>query len=211
MTIKKAETIYKLLKKNYPRAKIALNYGSPWELLVAVILSAQCTDKRVNIVTEKLFTKYTSIKHYADADISDFEQDIYSTGFYRNKAKNIINAAKKIMAKHRGKVPQTMEELTALPGVARKTANIVIYNAFGKICGIPVDTHVGRLSQRLGLSGEKNPVKIEKDLMLLFPEKHRGNLSYLLIEHGRAVCKARNPVCGECFLNGLCPKKPFSK
>jgi len=211
MTTKKAEKIYKLLKKNYPHAKIALNYGNPWELLVSVILSAQCTDKRVNIVTEKLFAKYTAIENYADADVSEFEKDIHSTGFYHNKAKNIIACAKKIIAGHNGQVPQTMEELTALPGVARKTANIVIYNAFGKICGIPVDTHVGRLSQRLGLSGEKNPVKIEKDLMRVFPEKYHGKLSYLLIEHGRAVCKARTPVCGECFLNGLCPKKPFSK
>ncbi|MEA2082561.1 MAG: endonuclease III [Elusimicrobiota bacterium] len=211
MSIKQTEKIYKLLKKNYPRAKISLNYSSPWELLAAVILSAQCTDKRVNIVTEKLFAKYTSVKSFARADISEFEQDIRSTGFYRNKAKNIINAAKKIMTEHSGKVPDTMEELTALPGVARKTANIVMYNAFGKVCGIPVDTHVGRLSQRLGLSGEKDPVKIEKDLMRIFPKKYRGKLSYLLIEHGRNVCKARNPVCGECFLSGLCPKKPFSK
>jgi len=211
MTTKQAEKIYKLLKKNYPRAKIALTYSNPWELLVTVILSAQCTDKRVNIVTEKLFAKYTSIESFAGANVSEFECDIRSTGFYRNKAKNIISAAKKIITEHRGKVPQTMEELTALPGVARKTANIVLYNAFGKVCGIPVDTHVGRLSQRLGLSGEKNPVKIEKDLMRLFPEKYRGKLSHLLIEHGRNICKARKPLCGECFLNGLCPKKTFSK
>jgi len=211
LPIKKAENIYRLLRKNYPRAKIALNYANPWELLAAVILSAQCTDKRVNIVTEKLFAKYRAIENFANADIKEFEQDIRSTGFYRNKAKNIIASAKKIIAGHGGKVPQTMEELTSLPGVGRKTANIILYNAFGKIFGIPVDTHVGRLSQRLGLSREKNPVKIEKDLMRIFPEKYYGKLSYLLIEHGRAVCKARAPLCGDCFLSGLCPKKSFSK
>ncbi|MBA3051797.1 MAG: endonuclease III [Candidatus Omnitrophota bacterium] len=203
--------IYRLLKEHYPRARIALKYKSPWELLVATVLSAQCTDKRVNMVTEKLFAKYRSVKEYASADINEFENDIRSTGFFRNKSRNILDSAKIILKKHKGEVPRTMEDLTALPGIGRKTANIISCNAFGKIFGIAVDTHVGRLSQRLGLSGCKDPLKIEQDLMRSFPKKDWGRISYLFIEHGRAVCAARKPDCDICFLKGLCPRKPYSK
>lgn len=196
--------IYRLLKKHYPSERIALKYKSPWELLVATVLSAQCTDKRVNIVTEKLFAKYGSIKDYAVADINEFENDIRSTGFFRNKAKNIRRTAAIILKKHKGHVPQTMKELTALPGVGRKTANIIASEAFGKIFGIAVDTHVGRLSQRLALSKYKDPLRIERDLMKLFPEKNWAEISHLLIEHGRAVCSARKPDCANCFLQGIC-------
>jgi len=201
-----APEIYRLLKKHYPGARIALHYKSPWELLVATVLSAQCTDKRVNIVTEKIFAKYRSMKDYAAADINEFENDIRSTGFFRNKAKNILNSAKIILKKHKGKVPRTMEELTGLPGIGRKTANIIASEAFGRIFGIAVDTHVGRLSQRLGLSAHKDPLKIERDLMALFPKKNWAEISHLLIEHGRAVCSARKPDCANCFLNTLCPQ-----
>ncbi|MFC1711740.1 endonuclease III domain-containing protein [Patescibacteria group bacterium] len=160
-----------LLKNNYSQAKIVLKYKNNWELLVAVILSAQCTDKIVNKVTKKLFLKYKTLDDYIKADLSVFEKDVRSTGFYKNKAKNIINSAKIIKTKHQGKIPQTMEELINLPGVARKTANIVLGNAFNIVVGIAVDTHVKRLSLRLELTKETNPVKIEKDLMALFPKK----------------------------------------
>ena len=205
------EEIYSLLSKNYPDARIALNYKNPWELLVCVVLSAQCTDKRVNIVTEKLFRKYASIEDYARADLKEFEGDIRSTGFYRNKAKNIISSAKFIINNFNGKVPDNMDDLLKLQGVARKTANIVALNAYGIICGIAVDTHVKRLSAKLGFTKENNPVKIENDLMKIFPRKLWGKLSYLLIEHGRALCKAVNPACGDCFLKDLCPGKMVSR
>jgi len=203
----KTGLITELLNKTYPEAKIALRYGNTLELLVAVMLSAQCTDTRVNLITEKLFKKYKTVKDYSRAEQSDLEQDIRSAGFFRNKAKNIISAARKIISDHKGKVPQTMEELTALPGVARKTANIVLFNAFGQNQGIAVDTHVRRLSQRLGLTENNDPDKIEQDLMKLVPQKIWGSFTYLLIEHGRAVCKARKPKCGQCVLAELCPSR----
>jgi len=199
--------IVRVLRKNYPSAKIALKFRDPWQLLVATVLSAQCTDKRVNIVTETLFKKYRAIEDYARAERSRFEEDIRSTGFFRNKAKNIIASAKKILSDFGGKVPEKMDELLTLPGVARKTANIVALNAFGKVYGIPVDTHVRRLAFRLGLSDEKDPVRIERDLMKIFPKKLWGEIPYLLIEHGRAVCSARKPACEKCFLKNLCPRK----
>lgn len=177
------------------------------ELLVATILSAQCTDKRVNIVTRGLFKKYGSVSDYAKAEIKILEQDIRSTGFYRNKARNIVNAARMILDKYSGKVPRTMEEILELPGVARKTANIVLGNAYGVVVGIAVDTHVRRVSQRLGLTENEDPVKIEQDLMKLVPKKDWFAYSYLLQSLGRDACVARGPECPRCALNGLCPKR----
>ncbi len=198
--------ILSVLKKEYPGSKIALNYSNTIQLLVAIMLSAQCTDKRVNIVTASLFKKYKTAKDFANANIRQLEKEIYSTGFYRNKAANIKKTCQIIVGKFNGKVPNTMEEILTLPGVARKTANIVLGNAYGLIVGIAVDTHVGRLSQRLGLSKHKDPNKIEKDLMLLFPKKDWLSSTYYLIEHGRAVCKAPVPICSKCILMKLCPK-----
>ena len=201
----KADSILSLLKKHYPNAKIVLNYSNPWELLVSVILSAQCTDKRVNIVTQTLFAKYKTTSDYSHVKQEEFEQDIKSTGFYRNKAKNIIAAAKLIQEKFNGKIPKTMEEMLTIPGVARKTANVVLGNTHQIVEGIAVDTHVIRLSQRLGFSDQKDPVKIEKDLMQLFPKEEWFGLTYRLIDHGRAICEAKKPKCDECFLNNVCP------
>ncbi len=197
--------IIELLEKEYPKTKIALHYSSPLEILVATILSAQCTDKRVNLVTPSLFKKYKTTKDYANANLAELEQDIRSTGFYRNKAKNIKNAGRMIVERFDSQVPQTMEEILMLPGVARKTANIVLSNAYGVIVGIAVDTHVRRLSKRLGLTENTNPDKIEKDLMQIVPKSHWKSITNLLISHGRAVCDARKPKCGICCLNKICP------
>ncbi len=197
--------IEKRLGKTYPGAHIILNYTNPLELLVTVILSAQCTDAKVNQVTTKLFKKYRNLDDYADADQAEFELDIRPTGFFRNKAKNIIATAGKIRKDFGGEVPRTIEEITTLPGVARKTGNIVLYNAYGVTAGVAVDTHVGRLSRRLGLSQEKDPVKVERDLMAFLPKEKWGGFSYLLIEHGRAVCSARRARCAECVFNDICP------
>jgi endonuclease-3 len=196
-----------LLKKEYPKVKIALNFTNPLEILVSTILSAQCTDARVNLVTKTLFKKYRTVEDYAKANIKIFEQEIHSTGFYHNKAKNIITTAQKILKDFNGKVPDSMEKLMQLPGVARKTANIVLLNGFGKVEGIAVDTHVRRLSQRLGLSKNDDPNKIEQDLIKLLDKKEWGMFSYLLIEHGRKICIAKNPKCLECLLQNLCPSK----
>jgi endonuclease-3 len=193
------------LNETYPGAHIILNYTNPLELLVTVILSAQCTDAKVNQVTAELFKKYHILDDYADADQAEFEIDIRSTGFFRNKTRNIIAAAGKIRKDFGGHVPRTMEEITSLPGVARKSGNVVLYNAYGVTAGIAVDTHVGRLSRRLGLSQEKDPVKVERDLMALLPKEKWSGFSYLLIEHGRAVCSARKIKCNECVLNDICP------
>jgi len=194
-----------LLENQYPRAKTALHYSSPMEILIATILSAQCTDKRVNIVTKSLFKKYRTAEDYANADISELEQDIRSTGFYRNKAKNIKNAGRMMVEKFDSQVPSTMKELLELPGVARKTANIVLSNAYGVIEGIAVDTHVRRLSKRLGLTENKNPVTIEEDLMQIVPKRQWKRITNLLISHGRKICKARKPKCDSCILNKICP------
>ena len=196
-----------LLKKGYPNAKIALNFSNPLEILVATVLSAQCTDERVNMVTKSLFKKYKKVQDYAKANVKTFEQEIRSTGFYRNKAKNIISAAQKIVNDFGSKMPDSMDKLLQLPGVARKTANIVLFNGFGKVEGIAVDTHVRRLSQRLGLSKNEDPDKIEQDLMKLLDKKKWGKFSYLLIDHGRKVCDAKKPKCLECILQKLCPSK----
>lgn len=194
-----------LLEKEYSDAKIALHYPNPLELLIATILSAQCTDERVNIVTKQLFKKYTKAEDYANADLAELEQDIRSTGFYRNKAKHLKNCCQLLVAKHRSQVPRTMTELLALPGVARKTANIVLTNAYGIIEGIAVDTHVRRLAQRLGLTENDTPDKIEADLMRLVPRTNWMRITDLLIFHGRRVCTAKKPQCTACVLNRFCP------
>jgi endonuclease III len=199
--------ILNILSKEYPNARSALDFRNPLEMLVATILSAQCTDKRVNIVTATLFKKYRSAKDYANANIKKFEQDIRSTGFYHNKAKNVINMAKMLVSDFSGQVPDSMEQLIKLPGVARKTANVVLNSAFHKVEGIAVDTHVMRLSQRLGLSKFDDPGKIEQDLMALVPRKLWGKVNYHLVDHGRAICKAPRPLCPECVIGPLCPSK----
>ncbi|MHC5098206.1 MAG: endonuclease III [Planctomycetota bacterium] len=199
--------IIPVLKKTYPDAKIALNWGNPWNLFVAVVLSAQCTDVRVNIVTKDLFKKYKKPQDYLDVELEELEQDIRSTGFYRNKAKNIRGAAKKIIEDFKGRVPGTMEELLTLPGAGRKTANCILGNAFG-IGGITCDTHVIRLSRRLGLSENKDPVKLEFDLMEIVPKRKFGGwtmFSHYIIFHGRNICKARKPDCDNCPIAKHCP------
>lgn len=201
----RAREIHSRLKKLYPDAKIALDYRDEFQLLVAVILSAQTTDATVNKVTPTLFARYPTPEALASADPADVEAIIRPTGFFRNKAKNIIGAAQRIVAEYGGHVPDTMEDLLTLPGVARKTANIVLYNAFGKTEGVAVDTHVLRLARRLGLSDHADPNKVERDLMALFPREEWGPLTYRLIEHGRAVCDAKRPACGACALADLCP------
>lgn len=197
--------IVKRLKAEYPDARCSLDHGNALELLVATILSAQCTDERVNIVTSSLFRKYRTWEEYAAAPASELEADIRPTGFFRNKAKSIQGACRLIGERHGGRVPDTMEELLELPGVARKTANVVLGNAYHIASGVVVDTHVSRLSARLGLSQEKTPEKIERDLTNLLPESEWIDFSHLLIAHGRKVCKARNPACGHCVLVKLCP------
>jgi endonuclease-3 len=226
---KRISYIVSALKKAYPHAKIILRYKNPWELLVAVVLSAQCTDAVVNKVTAKVFAKYKTLDAYVAAPLTEFEKDIRSTGFYHNKAKNILAAAKIIQEKYNGNVPKTMEEILTLPGVARKTANVVLGNAYGVIRGIAVDTHVLRVSQRLRLvdltkiGGKKlavfeykgkpvidytrdaDPSKIEQQLMGILPTDEWFMITYLLIDHGRAVCRAQNPDCLGCSLYTCCP------
>ena len=194
------------LQKAYPDAHCELNHTTPLELLVATILSAQCTDKRVNLVTAELFQKYRSAADYAAADAAGFEQDIKSTGFYRNKTNSIQACCRKLVERHGGIVPRTMEELTQLDGVGRKTANVVLGTAFGVNAGIVVDTHVGRLSQRLGLTRQKDAEKIEQELMQLVPQAQWTLFSHWLIWHGRRRCFARNPDCPGCEIKELCPR-----
>lgn len=194
-----------VLKRLYPDATCSLNYETPVQLLVATILSAQCTDERVNKVTPALFTRYPDAKALAYADREELEKLVHSTGFYRNKAKNIQGACLKIIEEFGGEVPQQMEQLLSLSGVARKTANVVLAHAFGIIQGVTVDTHVKRLSQRLGLTKETDPVKIERELMKLLPQPDWENFSISIIYHGRAVCNARKPICSACDLAHICP------
>jgi len=203
----RADEVLKRLKKKYPSACIALSARNPLELLVATILSAQCTDARVNLVTEGLFKKYKTAQDYAGAEPAVLEREVRSTGFYRHKAKNIISAAKKIVADFHGEVPRTMPELLTLPGVARKTANVVLYSAFGKNEGIAVDTHVMRTSRRLGLTEHDDPVRIEEDLMRRVPRREWGDFSLRLILHGRQTSMARAPKCPVCILASVCPSK----
>jgi len=206
---KKKQTIeiIKRLKRAYPDAHCALIHTSPFELLIATILSAQCTDVRVNIVTADLFRKYRGPEDFLKVSQSELEKDIHSTGFFRNKAKNIQAACKRIIDEYGGRVPQTMNELLTLGGVARKTANVVMGNAFGIASGVVVDTHVSRLSQRLGLTTEKTPEKIERDLEQLVPKKDWVMFPHWMIYHGRQVCDARKPKCGECVLADICPSR----
>ncbi len=194
------------LDQAYPDAKVALNFTNPLEMLVATVLSAQCTDKKVNEVTAVLFKKYRTAADYADAPEGELEADIFQTGFFNQKAKHLRGIGRAMVERHGGEVPETMEELIALPGVARKTANIVLGNAFGKVEGIAVDTHVSRLSQRMRFTRHKDPVKIERVLMGLLPREMWFKGSYILIDHGRAVCKARNPGCEVCPVADECPR-----
>jgi endonuclease-3 len=200
----RALKIIELLEKDHANTKIALQYKNPLELLVATILSAQATDEQINAITPKLFQKYKTAEDYANADLTELEQDIKSSGFYHNKAKNLKNSAKLLVEKYNSQVPKTMEELVELPGVARKTANIVLSNAYGVVVGIAVDTHVRRLAQRLGLTENSNPDKIEKDLMKIIPKDKWMRITDLLIFHGRRICNARKPNCAECVLNEIC-------
>ena len=204
---KRAAEIVKRLKKAYPDAHCALNHTSPFELLIATILSAQCTDVRVNIVTADLFRKYRSPQDFLEVEQRELEKDIHSTGFFRNKAKNIQAACKRIIEEFGGEVPRTMDELLTLGGVARKTANVVLGNAFGIASGVVVDTHVSRLSQRLGLTTNKTPEKIERDLAELIPKKDWVMFPHWMIFHGRQICIARKPKCGECVLADICPSR----
>jgi len=193
----------KILSKEIPDSRIALEFSNPLELLIATILSAQCTDVKVNQVTEGLFKKYRSARDYAEADLAEFEEDIRPTGFYRNKAKSILKCCQELLARFGGKVPETLEELVRLPGVGRKTANVILGNAF-EIPGIVVDTHVHRLSQRIGLTKKDDPIKIELDLMQIVPKEEWTHFSNLLIWHGRRTCVARKPLCEQCSIRKWC-------
>ena len=201
----RTKKIIQLLKRAYPDAKCSLNHSNAFELLIATILSAQCTDERVNIVTADLFRKYRRPEDYLKVPETELQNDIRTTGFFRNKTKSIQGTAKVLTEQYAGRVPETIEELLELPGVARKTANVVLGNAFGVTSGIVVDTHVTRLSRRLGLTQEKDAVKIENDLIEIVPRKDWVIFSHLLIYHGRKICKARNPLCSECVVEKYCP------
>ena len=211
---KRATEIARMLTKMYERRKTMLDWSNSWECLVAIQLSAQCTDKRVNIVTPALFKHYPSVRHYAEAPIEELEELVHSTGFYRNKAKNIQAAARMVIEEFGGEVPRTMDELLKVPGVARKTANVLLFNAFDIVEGVAVDTHVLRITKLLGLisreagagvKGKGDPVKVERELMELLPRKYYGLFALLITEHGRAVCIARRPKCVECKFNQMCP------
>ncbi len=202
---KDIQEIIRLLRIHYPRSRTSLEFRNPLEIMVATILAAQCTDERVNQITPALFRKYPTAEKFAMADRSELENEIRPTGFFRNKARSIIGASRMIVEDFGGRVPDTMEDLLKLPGVARKTANIVLSSGFGKAEGIAVDTHARRLSGRLGLSKETDPDKIERDLLAMVPREAWIDFNYLLVNHGRALCPARKPKCGECFLAHLCP------
>ena len=202
---KRAGTNYRRLDKAYPDATVALRFSTPLEMVIATVLSAQSTDLMVNKVTESLFQKYRTPQDYLASPPGELERDIHSTGFFNQKAKAIRGLSRVLVEEFEGEVPGTMEDLLKLPGVARKTANIVLGNAFGKVEGIAVDTHVHRLSWRLGFSDAEDPNKVERDLMALFPKAKWFHLTYLLIEHGRAICDAKRPRCEDCVVNDLCP------
>ena len=204
-TPERAAEIYKRLAEHYPNAHCALDFETPFQLLVATILSAQCTDKRVNMVTPALFKRYRTPAAMSEAKPEELEEMIKSTGFFRNKTKSLLAMSRAVAEEHDGRVPDTMEELVRLPGVGRKTANVLLGNAYDKNEGVVVDTHVGRVSGRLGLTKETDPVKVEQDLVKLFPREHWTMLAHLLIEHGRQICDARRPKCEVCFLNDICP------
>ncbi len=202
-----AKTILKALKLKYPNRRPALNYNSALQLLIATILGAQCTDKRVNKITKKLFLKYKTVKDYSKANLKEFKTEIKSAGFYKNKAKNIISTAKDIKNKFNSTVPDTMDDLLTLPGVGRKTANIILAHIYGKKEGVAVDTHVKRLSFRIGLTTNNSPDKIEKDLMNIYNIKEWNIINSVLVNHGRAICKAKNPVCDRCIIKQYCKHK----
>ncbi len=202
----RTKEIISLLKKYYPDAKCSLDFKNPFELLVATVLSAQCTDERVNKVTPELFKKFPDAKAMAKADIGELEELVRSTGFYKNKAKNLKNTAQILTETYDGKIPKSLDQLTHLSGVGKKTANVVLGTAFGIASGVVVDTHVGRLSQRLGLTKNKTPEKIQQDLEKVIPQENWIEWSHLLIYHGRQICKARKPQCEVCFLQEICPK-----
>lgn len=205
----RTEEILQRLQEEYPDAHCALVHRSPLELTVATILSAQCTDKRVNQVTPALFARYPTALDYANAPLPELEEVIRSTGFFRNKARSLKGLGQALVEEHAGQVPSTMAQLVKLPGVGRKTANVVLGNAFGVDEGVVVDTHVGRLSRHLSLTTEKDPVRVEQDLMTLVPRSAWTLWAHLLIEHGRQICKARRPECGECVLADICPSARF--
>jgi endonuclease III len=204
-TPERAREIYHRLIAHYPDAHCALDFKSPFQLLIATILSAQCTDKRVNMVTPALFKRYRTPAALAAANPEELEAIIKSTGFFRNKTKSLLGMSNAVAERHAGKVPNTMDDLVKLPGVGRKTANVVLGNAYDRNEGVVVDTHVGRVSKRLGLTRQTDPVKVEHDLMKLFPSDRWTMLSHLLIEHGRRICEARRPKCESCFLSDICP------
>lgn len=206
---KRTAEIIRHLKKEYPDAHCALEHSNPFELLVATILSAQCTDARVNIVTADLFRKYRGPQDFVDVSQKQLEKDIHSTGFFRNKAKNIKAASQRLLEVYGGNIPRTMDEILTLGGVARKTANVVLGNAFGIASGVVVDTHVSRLSQRLGLTDETTPQKIERDLELLVPKRNWIMFPHWMIFHGRQICNARKPKCPECVLADICPSRIY--
>ncbi len=201
----RAETVFGRLREEYPDAKVALNHRNPYELTVATILSAQCTDERVNQVTPELFRRFPDAESLAGARQDEVEELVYSTGFFRSKARNLIGMADRVMEHHGGEFPRSMGELVKLPGVGRKTANVILGNAFGIDEGVVVDTHVKRVSKRLGLTRKEDPVQVERDLVQLFPREYWTLLAHLLIWHGRAVCSARKPRCEECVVAPLCP------
>lgn len=209
--LERAKTIYDRLIKRYPDPESELTWTNSWELLVATILSAQCTDVRVNKVTPELFRRWPGPDELSKADVSDIEEVIRTTGIYRNKAKNLSATAKMIMEEFGGKLPRNMNDMIRLPGVARKTANIVLSNAMGIYEGIAVDTHVKRLSNRMGLTKSSNPIIIEKDLMPLFEQKNWGDANHIMVLFGRDICSARKPLCDECPLNDICPKIGVTK
>lgn len=203
----RTRAIIETLKRDYPDAECSLTYENPLQLLIATMLSAQCTDERVNVVTPVLFERYPTAADYADAPLDELEDLIRSTGFFRNKARNIQGSCKALVDNHGGQVPRSMEELVALDGVGRKTANVVLGNAFGIAEGVVVDTHVRRISNRLGLTRRQDPVKIEQDLIGLVPKKDWVDLPHLFIHHGRAICSARSPDCDACGVGALCPSQ----
>lgn len=210
-TKQRASLVQEKLQARYQRPQTHLTASSPWELLVATVLSAQCTDARVNMVTPQLFSRWNGPAALAKADPKEVEEVIHSTGFYHNKAKNIVAAAQRVMHDFGGEVPRTLEELITLPGVARKTANVVLWGAFGINEGLAVDTHVGRIAWKLGLTDQTDPVAVEKDLMALFPREEWGNVNHRMVWFGRHVCDARKPLCEECEMRPFCPQRPLRK
>ena len=203
--IARVKKVIKLLKKHYPNSKCSLDFKAVHQLMVATILSAQCTDERVNQVTKSLFRKYKSMEDFANADLQQLGKDIYATGFHNNKARSIKLSAQQLLVNHGGKIPRRLDELVKLTGVGRKTASVILGAGFGLAEGIVVDTHVARISRRLAFTDEKDPFKIEKNLMKIIPKKDWIAYAYLMIDHGRTICQARRPDCATCFLNKLCP------